>query len=521
MSIAEGAGMLLLEAADKPGEGIEILGAGLSCDAHHPVQPHPEGLGALSAMRAALSQAELGIEEIDYINLHGTGTPENDRSEAAAVNILFDGVPPPVSSVKGATGHSLAASGAIEAVIAALCIEREIIPANTGCRVPDTALKLPPVARPIRKSIRTVLSNSFGFGGNNASVIIGRRHDRAKTALGKPAEAHPFRAASWSAITGAGLTDEALQTFLQGRSCKGRIDSRKLCRGLPAGMIRRIKRLSQMGLALLADMKIPGGAPGPKSIFFGTGWGSLSETHDFLQGLFDSGERFSSPTDFIGSVHNAPSGQIALAAQSTGANVTLSGGDHSFEQALFSAQMLVTDSDPVMVLGADETHDRLSLLFDLSAAADPVLSDGGGALILRRTPDPVGPTVTLKYFETDFENRPDPQELVLQLGGAERICSKYRLIMAGLPAAERAECRRQLDRFMALSGFKGGILDYRSLTGEFATSAAVAVVFAVSMVHSGLIPLPFRNGAGGDPQAGSVLLLGLGSALTAIEVGPQ
>jgi 3-oxoacyl-(acyl-carrier-protein) synthase len=129
MSVAEGAAMLLLTAADVPPPNAiaELLGAGLSCDAYHPASPHPEGKGAAEAIRAALADAGISPSDIDYINLHGTGTIDNDLSEAKALHAVFGSKMPYLSSTKGAFGHSLAASGAIEAVVAAISIEERII----------------------------------------------------------------------------------------------------------------------------------------------------------------------------------------------------------------------------------------------------------------------------------------------------------------------------------------------------------------------------------------------------------
>jgi 3-oxoacyl-(acyl-carrier-protein) synthase len=516
MSVAEGAGMLLLVAQPKEWPGIEILGAGLSCDAHHPAQPHPEGRGALSAMRLALQSAELEPEQVDYINLHGTGTIDNDRSEATAIKALFGQAPPPLSSIKGALGHSLAASGAIEAVVAVHCIENGWIPGNTGCQVPDPALHVIPVKRTIRRPLQIVLSNSFGFGGNNAAVVIGRR----KTAAQKKdsASRNPLKVIGWSAITGAGFTGQTIENMSAGIACKGCLGSEPLCSGLPAAAIRRLKRLSQMALALWVQAKNMDPGIAPKSVFFGTAWGSLSETHDFLQSLFESDERFASPTDFIGSVHNAAAGQIALMARATGANLTLSGGDYSFEQALFSAQLLDTGDDPVIVVGADETHTRLSPLFDPSVAASPIRSDGGGMLILQRAPYSMGPTVALHYFAAAVDDRPFALDLVARLGGAETINAKYSRILVGMPAAQRKRCQGQLNSFLELTGYTGEIVDFRRLTGEFATSTAVATVFAAASIQKGLTSCPEH--AQSDPylHGPAVLVLGLGAVGTAIEV---
>ncbi len=516
MSVAEGAGMLLLEAAPEDFDGIAVLGTGLSCDAHHPAQPHPEGRGALAAMDAALVQAGLATQDVDYINLHGTGTSDNDRSEARAVRRLFNDAPPPLSSIKGATGHSLAAAGSIEAVVAAHCIEQGMIPANIGCRRIDPDLKVSPVETAIRRPIDTVLSNSFGFGGNNAAVVIGRNLVHPDRPDAGSRDRLPLSAIGWSAVTGAGFTDATIDALSAERECRGVMDTQTLCRDLPPGVIRRIKRLSHMALALLAQLGTGEHPPHPQSVYFGTGWGALSETNDFLKNLFESDEKFSSPTDFIGSVHNAAAGQIALMAQSTGANLTLSGGDTSFEQALFSAQMLAMDDAPMVVVGADEHHDKLSPLFDVSVSLDTSHSDGGGALMLCRTPDPTSPTVELIHLAANVREEADLGDLITRLGGAERIASRYGLIMAGLPAAHRKAGEAQLDQFVALTGFQGKIMDYRRLTGEYATASAVATVLAASMVSGARMPLGKTVSGGGNP--GAVLVLGLGADLTAIEV---
>jgi len=239
----------------------------------------------------------------------------------------------------------------------------------------------------------------------------------------------------------------------------------------------------------------------------------LSETGDFLRGLFETDEKFSSPTDFIGSVHNAPAGQIALLTRAEGPNITVSGGDYSFEQALFAAQLLVTDEMPVLVLGADEGHETLSPLFDPSVSPGEPLSDGGGALLLNRTMDSSGPTIDLKYFKTGFEmkgqHQPGSEELMSQLGGPAAVNKRYGLILAGIPTAQRQLASAQLDNFIDTAGFTGKVIDYRRLTGEFAAASAVATVFAAALVKNGNVP---------SPPGKAVLILGLGATITAIEV---
>lgn len=179
MILGEGAAILALEnyqSAETRGANIlaEVIGYGLSTDNHHLTQPDPSGSGARQAMEGALDSARISAGEVDYINAHGTATPFNDAAEGKAIAELFGRVP--VSSTKGMMGHSLGAAGAIEAVISLLALRDEILPPNINFRELDPGLDLDVVGNVSRAAkIRIVLSNSFGFGGTNASVVL-RRH---------------------------------------------------------------------------------------------------------------------------------------------------------------------------------------------------------------------------------------------------------------------------------------------------------------------------------------------------------
>lgn len=175
ISIGEAAAFALLErVSDGTGaDDILLLGAGESNDAYHMSAPHPEGRGARLAMQLALSDAGLEPRDIDYINLHGTGTPSNDRSESHAVTGLF-GTGTPCSSTKGATGHTLGAAGALEAVIACLALRHGFMPAGVNTVAVDPALTAHYLTTRRAAPLAKVLSNSFGFGGTNCSLILGR-----------------------------------------------------------------------------------------------------------------------------------------------------------------------------------------------------------------------------------------------------------------------------------------------------------------------------------------------------------
>ena len=172
ISIGEGAGFVLLEKMQSASGRAVLLGVGESCDAHHMSAPHPEGLGARLAMQRALDAAGLTPADIDYINLHGTATRANDAAEDKAVCEVF-GTTVPCSSTKGATGHLLGAAGVTEAIISVLAIEQEMIPGGTQTQNLDPALKCNYRTATHAAAVRRVISNSFGFGGSNCSLVFG------------------------------------------------------------------------------------------------------------------------------------------------------------------------------------------------------------------------------------------------------------------------------------------------------------------------------------------------------------
>ena len=171
LSIGEAAAFALVERdADAP--QAWLLGAGESSDGHHMSSPHPEGAGAAAAMRAALAQAGLQPADIDHLNLHGTGTPGNDAAEDKAVVAVF-GTTLPCSSTKGYTGHTLGAAGGVEAAVAMLALQHGFMPAGLNVHTPDPQLHALYLRQPRQQRLRAVASNSFGFGGSNASLIFG------------------------------------------------------------------------------------------------------------------------------------------------------------------------------------------------------------------------------------------------------------------------------------------------------------------------------------------------------------
>jgi 3-oxoacyl-(acyl-carrier-protein) synthase len=526
MSVGEGAAMLFLRAAEIPPDDVlaELVGAGLSCDAYHPASPHPEGIGALHAMKEALSDACISPADIDYVHLHGTGTIDNDLAEARAVHALFgDQLLPLLSSIKGSIGHSLAAAGAISAVVSTLSITQGIIPANTGFHDPDHSLSLTPVREPLEAKINTVLVNAFGFGGNNAALVVGRPGGQedfnAPVCATKP---RAFAILGSSCFTGAGDAGQTMERINRGEGVGGIVPSAEILRFLSEKYVRRMKRLCRMVLSLAISacgdttMTVP-----PASVFFGTGWGGLSETHDFLTKLFASNERFTSPTDFVGSVHNAATGHVAIHLKATGPNVTMTGGDCSFEQALLSASLLARNrNDPLLVIGADEYHEKLSPLFDASVAQAGVPADGGGALCLMPATSTSPLQIYPSFFSYTGNNGKCITELINALGGRERINDEFGAVLAGIPAAQREKGAGQLNKFQSLTAYPHPVIDYRRFVGEFASASAVAVVLAVSFVKAGEIPGNVCHHGPVPLRGRGVLVMGFGNYITAVEIRP-
>ena len=175
ISIGEAAAFALLERADDTtaAEAVLLVGTGESSDAYHMSSPPPDGRGARAAMLQALAAARLEPPDIGYINFHGTGTPSNDAAEGAAVASVL-GREVPGSSTKGATGHTLGAAGALEAVICALALEGGFMPAGVNTTQVDPALPVTYVRENRNARLRCVMSNSFGFGGSNCCLILAR-----------------------------------------------------------------------------------------------------------------------------------------------------------------------------------------------------------------------------------------------------------------------------------------------------------------------------------------------------------
>jgi len=362
MSFGEGAAVLLIESEEHArSRGGTILarltGWGASCDAHHVTAPHPEGMGAVAAMRAALDRGQLVPSDVGYVNAHGTGTRDNDIAEGKALKTLFGSSVPPFSSTKACFGHALAASGAIEAVVCIEALRRQHVPANPGFTQADPAIGLTPVLRTQPARLQHVMSNSFGFGGNNAVLIFSHADASPKT---RPSQLGPV------SVTGIGVIAPDLKSNLERKidpplpaatvlvkSCGALADTATLT----PNQRRRLSRISQMSI-LAARQSHQRNLSKRLAVALGTGFGCLDEGAVFIENLVQKDEAEPMPTRFPGSVHNAPAGQVAIDLEARGLNSAPTMGEISFECALWQAvhQVSNNEADEALAGSVDELN---------------------------------------------------------------------------------------------------------------------------------------------------------------------
>jgi len=385
ISLGEGAAMLVIEAEETArARGARILarlsGWGASCDATHPTAPHPQGEGAAAAMRRALERGGLSPSDIGFVIAHGTGTPDNDAMEGRALLRVFDSQPPPFASVKRFFGHTLAASGAIQAVVCVKALGEQAAPANLGFENRDSKIGLEPARQFQSRPLRHLLSNSFGFGGNNVALVFScPSPEPASVAAGVPGPSSGFPLAVLGAglVSAAGHTTTAVRAALAaGGVMPSWLDSPApfplgrlrgySCGDFGAGEAissvrrRRLGHLQQMAL-VAARRCLPQGPPASISpdrvcVAMGTGLGGLGETAAFVENMLVNEERAPLAGRFANSVHNACASLLAMDLNLRGLNSTPTHREISFEAALWhcAGQLRQGRADLALAGAADE-----------------------------------------------------------------------------------------------------------------------------------------------------------------------
>lgn len=345
LNLGEGAAFVVMEteaSARERGADIHawLTGYGNACDAFHQTASSDNGEGAYRAMTEALEMAQLKPEDIDYVNAHGTGTPNNDLSESAALKRVFAEKMPLISSTKAFTGHTTSASGSIETVICLLAMQHHFVPANLRWehQIPDG---ITPTTGVKDVTLKHVVCNAFGFGGNDSSLILS-----AVPVAGEESAAaisdDDIRVAAKVEIT----SEEALGEI---RNYVKPLEARRMGKIMKSSLLSSLKAMEQAGIEK------------PDAIITATALGCLENSELLLNQLQEEGEVMLKPTYFMQSTHNTIGSGIAIFTKCHGYNVTYTHGKDSLEWALRDARMLLKSGKAKSVLVG--LHDETTPLY--------------------------------------------------------------------------------------------------------------------------------------------------------------
>ena len=347
LNLGEGAAFVVLESEAlarrrKAEVHAWFTGYGNACDAFHQTASSENGEGAYLAMTKALAMAGLTPQDIQYVNAHGTGTPNNDQSETAALRRVFGEQMPLVSSTKSFTGHTTSASGSIEAVICILALQHQFAPANLGWQHPMTD-GITPTLGEEHAVLTNVVCNAFGFGGNDSSLIFGAEVEDSKYSS---AERH-LTPSTIKELARVELTSE--DELAEIRDFVKPLEARRMGKLMKAALLSSLKALKEAGIET------------PDAIITGTARGCWENSEALLQQLESEGEVMLKPTNFMQSTHNTISSLIAIRTGCHGYNVTYTQEDDSLKWALRDAELLIKSGQARTVLVG--CHDETTPLY--------------------------------------------------------------------------------------------------------------------------------------------------------------
>ena len=338
LNLGEGAAFVVLQ-KDKADGKAYIGGYGNKCDAFHQTASSDDGEGAYLAMCEALESSGIDKSQIDYINAHGTGTPNNDPSESVALKRIFGDDMPLVSSTKGFTGHTTSASGSIETVICVLAMQNNFVPVSYGFSLVDEACIHPFEGDDKQHRMDYVICNSFGFGGNDSSLLLMREAKDCSMASAKIPELE----------IAADITIDSMEQLADYKEYISPKEGRRMGKLMKAATLTSLMALREAGIEC------------PDAIITATANGMLETSEKFLVDMVDNGEETLSPTLFMQSTHNTIGSAIAIRTKCHGYNITYTQGKDSMKWALRDAERLIRMGKAKTVLVG--CHDESSPLF--------------------------------------------------------------------------------------------------------------------------------------------------------------
>ena len=512
LNLGEGAAYLVLESAESAKRrGIApqalLSGYGNACDAFHQTASSPDGEGAYRAMKEALDLAGLQPGDIDYINAHGTGTPNNDVSESQAMMRLFGGQVPPVSSTKPFTGHTTSASGSIEAVFCILALQQGFLPVNLNWSQPmDNGIV--PVAKPEKKSLQHVLCNAFGFGGNDSSLLIsGVGHETRDDSTQErhcgldpqsPAHNGIFVLSAKQISMQQPLSEEWMDNPIVYEVPFTRSIDPSFKEYVSPIEARRMGRILKRALATSKEALKTAGCDTVDAIMTGTGFGCIENTEFFLDALSNEGEQLLKPTYFMQSTHNTISSLVAIQTKNYNYNATYAHKGISFESALHDAWMQFRLGKIGSALVG--CHDEMTETFH------SIMKKGG---VMGQDDERCGEVAVSVVLSRHCEERSNPETKPLcrltglkmlhqpsmndlmdavttMLQSAERSLADVDYILTGISGNHEND-KAYLAETKTLFGDKP-LLKYKHLFGENFTASGLGFYVAAQCLKAGRVP---------------------------------
>ena len=517
LNLGEGAAYLVLEteeSAQRRGAKAQALlsGYGNACDSFHQTASSPDGEGAYRAMKEALELAGLHTIEIDYINAHGTGTPTNDASESQAMKRLFGENVPPVSSTKPFTGHTTSASGSIEAVFCILALQHGFLPVNLNWSKPMEN-GVVPVSQPVRKALKHILCNAFGFGGNDSSLLLSSADFILNRHCGLDPQSlkrqDPVFVLSAKQIS---IQQPLSEVWMQ----NAEIHETPFTRSIDPSFkdyispieARRMGKILKRAVATSKEALSASGLDTVDAIITGTGYGCIENTEFFLDALSKEGEQLLKPTYFMQSTHNTISSLVAIQTKNHGYNITYAHKGISFDSALQDAwlQFRLGKIDTALVGGHDEMTETFYHILKKGgvmglddekcgeAAVSVVLSSHceESAVALRHCEEErrSNPDYLCKLIGFEMLHQPsknalkDAVDKILQSAGKNLGDVDY--ILTGI-SGNHDNDKAYLEETKTFFGDKP-LLKYKHLFGESFTASGLGFYVAAQCLKAGQVP---------------------------------
>ena len=536
LNLGEGAAYLVLESeksAQRRGVKAQALlsGYGNACDAFHQTASSPDGEGAYRAMKEALELAGIQPSEIDYINAHGTGTPNNDASESHAMMRLFGDKVPAVSSTKPFTGHTTSASGSIEAVFCILALQNGFLPVNLNW---SQAMEdgIVPVSQSTKKELKHVLCNAFGFGGNDSSLLIsktsrlrdfGTSGQGLVSCLAVPQSSSPIYILSAKQISlQQPLSEDWMQDPIMYDAPFARSIDPSYKDYISPIEARRMGKILKRAVATSKEALNASGLDTVDAIITGTGYGCIENTEFFLDALSNDGEQLLKPTYFMQSTHNTISSLVAIQTKNHGYNVTYAHKGISFDSALQDAwlQFRLGKIDTALVGGHDEMTETFYHILKKGGVMgqdDERCGEAAVSIVLESAfrpfdgpqgPQAQGPQDAKRHCEEERRSNPETTPLC-KLTGFQMLHQPTRNALKETVAKLLQSVGKTLaDVDYILTGISGhndqdeaylqeaktlfgdtSLLKFKHLFGESFTSSGIGLYVAAQCLKAGRVPV--------------------------------